>query len=490
MAEAIQELRFPAVQNYIGPPGPVGPKGDPLDVKASGLFSERGLYDGEVAGYTFLAEDLGLLYFKQEGAGEWSEGIEFGRGETGDSVTATFEGFDLVILRESNLEELARLNVRGDSGQNGLSALELWRIQENDPTLTLEDLLLFLAGDSGLDGESAYERAVANGFQGDEAAWLLSLVGPPGQGLNPKGTLASPDDLPEPAVIGDTYIIAGHIWFRSDANIWVDGGSLGLSDAQIMTIVLANDGANSELDSDLLDGKHGIEYQPAGDYPTNTFLSTLLETYATKAYADAAVAALADAAPELLDTLNELAAAIGDDPNFAATISQQIGERVTATELAATLADYATTVALAALSDEVDGKQPAGAYVETVNGATPDVDGNVAVSTAVYYKWFRSGTTASPIVGVGWEQVLEARTLQRVRVRFDTAPTVATTVLLMRSVGGGTPAQIASVSVAANARIAETTGLFVALASGNDMRVEVSAGGTSGLNMSVVAKAV
>ncbi|EUB97309.1 hypothetical protein PMI07_000885 [Rhizobium sp. CF080] len=40
---------------------------------------------------------------------------------------------------------------------------------------------------------------------------------------------------------------------------------------------------------------------------------------------NAAVAAVVAAAPTTLDTLNELAAAIGDDPNFAATIAAQIG---------------------------------------------------------------------------------------------------------------------------------------------------------------------
>ena len=39
-----------------------------------------------------------------------------------------------------------------------------------------------------------------------------------------------------------------------------------------------------------------------------------------------AIAALVDSSPETLDTLNELAAALGDDPNFAATIAGQIGE--------------------------------------------------------------------------------------------------------------------------------------------------------------------
>ena len=38
-------------------------------------------------------------------------------------------------------------------------------------------------------------------------------------------------------------------------------------------------------------------------------------------------AAIVDSAPETLDTLNELAAALGDDPNFATTIATQIGNK-------------------------------------------------------------------------------------------------------------------------------------------------------------------
>ena len=47
---------------------------------------------------------------------------------------------------------------------------------------------------------------------------------------------------------------------------------------------------------------------------------------------DAAVAALVDGAPGLLDTLNELAAALGDDENFATTITTAIGDAQDAAE--------------------------------------------------------------------------------------------------------------------------------------------------------------
>jgi hypothetical protein len=47
-----------------------------------------------------------------------------------------------------------------------------------------------------------------------------------------------------------------------------------------------------------------------------------------KSYVDSKVAGLVDSAPGTLDTLNELAAALGDDPNFATTVSTTIGGKV------------------------------------------------------------------------------------------------------------------------------------------------------------------
>ena len=48
---------------------------------------------------------------------------------------------------------------------------------------------------------------------------------------------------------------------------------------------------------------------------------------ATTAYADAAVAALVDGAPALLNTLNELAAAINDDETFATTVAGLVADK-------------------------------------------------------------------------------------------------------------------------------------------------------------------
>lgn len=49
---------------------------------------------------------------------------------------------------------------------------------------------------------------------------------------------------------------------------------------------------------------------------------------AAKTYADNKVAELVSGSPETLDTLRELSTALGDDPNFAATVAAQIGGKV------------------------------------------------------------------------------------------------------------------------------------------------------------------
>jgi len=52
---------------------------------------------------------------------------------------------------------------------------------------------------------------------------------------------------------------------------------------------------------------------------------------ANKTYVDTAVAGIVDSAPSTLDTLNELAAALGDDANFATTTATNIGQKLGAT---------------------------------------------------------------------------------------------------------------------------------------------------------------
>lgn len=73
---------------------------------------------------------------------------------------------------------------------------------------------------------------------------------------------------------------------------------------------------------------HIIEDLEADDVGLGAFAgltpATLPVSTATASAISTAVAALVDASPGTLDTLNELAAALGDDPNFATTVTNAI----------------------------------------------------------------------------------------------------------------------------------------------------------------------
>lgn len=87
-----------------------------------------------------------------------------------------------------------------------------------------------------------------------------------------------------------------------------------------------------------------------------------LAGYATELYVSQTVANLVNSAPTTLDTLNELAAALGDDPNFATTVANQIG----------TKADQSTTYTKTEVASLIDTKQDALGYVpeNSVNKVT------------------------------------------------------------------------------------------------------------------------
>jgi hypothetical protein len=59
-----------------------------------------------------------------------------------------------------------------------------------------------------------------------------------------------------------------------------------------------------------------------------------LTNLATETYVNDAVAAIVDSSPSALNTLNELAAALGDDPSFATTVSTQLGLKANTSSLA------------------------------------------------------------------------------------------------------------------------------------------------------------
>lgn len=89
---------------------------------------------------------------------------------------------------------------------------------------------------------------------------------------------------------------------------------------------------NLDVDADTLDGNDSTFFAPVNSPNlSGTPLSptaaagTSNTMIATTAFVATAVANIVDTAPETLNTLNELAAALGDDPNFATTTATLIG---------------------------------------------------------------------------------------------------------------------------------------------------------------------
>lgn len=96
-----------------------------------------------------------------------------------------------------------------------------------------------------------------------------------------------------------------------------------------------NDGTGSGLDADLLDGQHASSFAPlASPALTGTPTAptpapgTNNTQIANSAFVQAAIAALVASSPAALNTLNELAAALGNDPNFATTITNALGGKL------------------------------------------------------------------------------------------------------------------------------------------------------------------
>lgn len=105
--------------------------------------------------------------------------------------------------------------------------------------------------------------------------------------------------------------------------------------------------AKAPLDSPTFTGTPAAPTPSAGNNSTQI---------ATTAYVDGAVAAIVDGAPELLNSLNELAAALGDDENFAATISTSLGGKLTTannlSELTATASTARTNLGLGSIATQ------------------------------------------------------------------------------------------------------------------------------------------
>ena len=167
------------VQGLTGPIGATGPKGDKGDTGATGATGPQGPTGPQgVKGDTgpgIAAGGIGgQVLAKVDGPDYVTEWVDLPSYQPGMS-SLPLDGFDTA-------GDAMGQNVDRVSFSNDFELAVTYVDNEYIGTLSLRGG----AGGTGVDGASAYEVAVANGFVGTEAEWLASLVGPQGD-TGPQG---------------------------------------------------------------------------------------------------------------------------------------------------------------------------------------------------------------------------------------------------------------------------------------------------------------
>jgi hypothetical protein len=120
--------------------------------------------------------------------------------------------------------------------------------------------------------------------------------------------------------------ISGSLDMNSGTSSTVTGLSAPVNGTDATTKTYVDTADNLKLN--LAGGTMSGAIAMGGNKVTGLGTPTSTADAATKGYVDTAVSGLIDAAPGALDTLNELAAAIGDDANFSTTVTNSIASKL------------------------------------------------------------------------------------------------------------------------------------------------------------------
>lgn len=108
-------------QGPRGLQGPEGPSGQSYQPTYTGTAADRSQHDDAAKNSSFLETDTGKLYFKlSDTAGDWSEGIEFGRGPKGEAGQSANE----ILMDPDPREYFIRIYGKTSGGSIGDLVIE------------------------------------------------------------------------------------------------------------------------------------------------------------------------------------------------------------------------------------------------------------------------------------------------------------------------------------------------------------------------------
>ena len=255
---------------------------------------------------------------------------------------------------------------------------------------------------------------------------------------------------------------------EANANSYTDTAINGLDTDDI------EEGATNKYYSDTL-ARQAVSAGTGLSYNTLSGEFSVDSTIATESYVNSAISNLVDGAPELLNTLNEIAAAINDDANYFTTIANQIAAKQNSLTAGSNISIVSDTISVTGLDTDdvaegsnlyftdararsaVDGTDRSFTSLE-INEVSKEVaatTGNIATAAATTaYSWlkadYRSAKFLVKIKNGSHTEVSE------VLVTLDTSDNVYLTEYGMSSTSG------------------TSLGTISADVSGNDVRIRVT----------------
>lgn len=261
-------------------------------------------------------------------------------GQIGDAMDAVSEEESRAMAAEGLLQDAIDAEVSRAQGQEAAIDTRF----SNNETAFNNEVSRAQEAEAELQESIEAEQTRAEGVEAGLQDQIDALSGGSGSGSVSLSSLNSRVDVLEGTGAGSVAKAQSDAEDYADAAVLVEKNRAEAEELALSSAISAEETARESADTALSSRLDVIEGVGAG--------SVAKAEADAKAYADTKIADLVNSAPAVLDTLKELADALDNDANFAATVSGQIGTVSTAVQAEETRALGAEGVLQSAINAE------------------------------------------------------------------------------------------------------------------------------------------